>query len=101
LINTLDHDGFKIADFVAQMRFSYINIWSGVISQKVHKLNLDEFKTYVKKRKHELEYFKQKIDIYELKDSYEGVFLDNIIAKKINATLNPNKFKSFYYCFDF
>jgi hypothetical protein len=94
---------YKIADPIVNVRFVYINLWRNKISSKTGKETSEETSEEIgkssisnKKLMDLLSYFSSKIDIYEVKSNYEGIFSDKIIEKKIN--LNQSAPMTKFYC---
>jgi hypothetical protein len=99
LINSYEKNGYKYADPIVQVRLMYISIWNLLVLQKAHGLRYDIFIEHVKRKLDTINAVKEKIDIYELKKNYEGIFLPLNISKKMQL-INSYEKKSFY-CFDF
>ena len=57
---------YKIADPIVQIRLLYLFIWETIITQKLYGLHYNEFKSIIKETIKILDYFKQKINIYEI-----------------------------------
>ncbi len=102
LINYYEKDGIKIADPITQLRFSYIFLWSSIISQKAHGLRYKEFINFVKSTKQYIHEQRKKIDIYTLKKNYMGIFLSLNIFKKMQLIENEGYLHSqSFYCKQF
>ena len=71
LINYYTKDGFRLADPITQVKFTYISIWNSIIAQKIHGLNIKHFQTYLKDKNKIVNFYKNKINIYEKKQNYE------------------------------
>lgn len=93
------YGNFKIADPITQIRFIYIEIWELIISGKI--LNeVEKSDKLIQEKYKQLEFYKDKINIYEEKRNYIGHYIDPNIQRKNLNILNPNINKSAYYCFD-
>ncbi len=99
LINYFEKNGFKYADPITQLRFSYLSIWSSIISQKTHGLHYDKFIQFIKTKKEQLKELRKKIDIYELKKNYAGTYIAASVGKKLLMPTTTTK--SSFYCHDF
>lgn len=99
LINYYTKDGFRLADPITQVKFTYISIWNSIIAQKIHGLNIKHFQTYLKDKNKIVNFYKNKINIYEKKQNYDGIYVNIQNAKKLSI-LSGVPFKSSFLCFE-
>ncbi len=99
LVNYYEKNQYKYADPITQLKFAYLSIWSGNIVQKTHRIHFDEFISFLKEKKTNIDHLRKKVDIYELKKKYTGMYLPESISKKMTLTFTNNK--SNFYCHDF
>lgn len=92
---------YKIADPIVQCKFIYLLIWSSTIAQKIHGLDFENFQNFMSDKVIILKYYRKQIDIYERKDKYLGVYIDEITYKKMLTITSNINTKYTYYCFDF
>ena len=91
---------FKLADPVVQLKFTYLNIWSSVVFQRISKYDLNKFKDHIEKKMDQLELYKTKIDILNKKENFIGIYKFPHINKKQLMIDNQNIKKGIFYCFD-
>ncbi len=99
LVNYYIKNGYKIADPITQMKFIYCSIWNSIIAQKVHGLNIEDFHNYLREKIKFLDFFRSKINIYDKKENYDGVYINIQTEKKISA-LSGVPYKSSYLCYE-
>ena len=111
---TIDNLGtFKTADPITQLRFIYISIYEHILQYKISggshvtknkqskSINKNDLNSIFTEKIQMLKFYKNKINIYEKKLNYIGIYSDLNITKKNMNILNPNVNKATYYCFDF
>jgi hypothetical protein len=96
LINYYESRDIKYADPITQIRFLYISIWTGLITQNTHGLQYETFREFVKRIKILIDKNRKLMDLYTTKTHYVGMYLPLTIQKKILALNTVAKRTSFY-----
>jgi hypothetical protein len=92
---TVGKCNFKIADPVTKLAFLYIDIWEAT-ALKHH----DHDKKYLANLFESIDNIMEKIDIYDEKLNYFGIYIDKGIYKKTKLITNTNTQKLIQYCYD-
>lgn len=88
---------YKIIDPITELRFIYIKIWEIIISHKVTK---KKYQQNLKKKLQQLKHYRTLINISSFKVNYTGIYVNQIISKKIKNLIDPVKNKFTFYCYE-
>jgi hypothetical protein len=93
---TIDKYNFKIADSITKLAFLYIDIWE--VTTLNHIYNHNYSKKYLTDIFGDIDDIMDKIDIYDEKLNYSGIYVDKGIYKKTKLISNTQKLTQ--YCYD-
>lgn len=95
---TINSHEYKFVDPITEIKFIYISLWNNIILKKISKLEDKDNDKLIKEKQEQLQYYRERINIFEPKKNYIGIYVNLFVQRKKLSLLNQNVNKSIFYC---
>lgn len=95
---TLNNKKIKFVDPITEIKFIYMDIWNIIISKRLSSIGFKIYAKIIAENFKQLKEYRKKINIFEQKKNYMGIYIDKNIQRKLTTLINPNINKTSYYC---